>query len=92
MQEGNSMTQSPKRAASSAHKEIVLEDHLVSQLVTQQKYIDRTPPSPVDQDKVYDRALALDKDLMLRFIHSTQKEEWHRLLNVLRMVIMIQNF
>lgn len=60
------------RSASSAHKEIVLEDHLVAQLVGNQGYIERTPEE-------FDRDLALDKELVLRFVQETQPEEWQKL-------------
>jgi type I restriction enzyme, R subunit len=55
----------------SVHKEIMLEQHLVAQLVASQGYLERTP---VD----YDRALALDKALVLRFVRETQPEEWNK--------------
>jgi putative transposase len=52
--------ESPKKhAATSAHKEIVLEQHLVSQLVHGQGYAERSPED-------YDRPLALDTALLLR--------------------------
>jgi type I restriction enzyme R subunit len=63
----------PKRhAASSAHKETVLEQHLVSQLIQGQGYIGRSPED-------YDRQLALDKGLVLRFVRETQADEWQKL-------------
>jgi type I restriction enzyme R subunit len=58
--------------ASNAHKEIVLEQHLVSQLVQGQGYIERSPED-------YDRPLALDKGLVLRFARETQAQEWQKL-------------
>jgi type I restriction enzyme R subunit len=62
----------PKRPASSVHREIVLEEHLVTQLVQSQGYIERSPED-------YDRALALDKALALRFVRETQPDEWLKL-------------
>jgi len=59
-------------SAASAHKEIVLEEHLVARLVQDQGYIERSPDD-------YDRALALDKGLILRFIKETQPDEWRKL-------------
>ena len=50
----------------------MLEQHLVSQLVQGQGYIERSPED-------YDRALALDKALVLRFMRETQAEEWQKL-------------
>ena len=61
-----------KHAASSAHKEIVLEQHLVSQLVQGHGYVERSPED-------YDRPLALDKALLLRFVRETQAQEWQKL-------------
>jgi len=48
------MNDAPKHPASLVHREIVLEQHLVSQLVQRQGYIERSPDD-------YDRPLALDK-------------------------------
>jgi hypothetical protein len=45
------------RAADTAHREIVLEDHLVEQLVIRQGYRQRQPDD-------YDRASALDNPSM----------------------------
>jgi type I restriction enzyme R subunit len=59
-------------AASNAHREIVLEQHLVSQLVEGQGYLERSPEE-------YDRPLALDKALVLRFVRETQPDEWLKL-------------
>jgi type I restriction enzyme, R subunit len=61
-----------KHAASSAHKEIVLEQHLVSQLVQGQGYVERGPED-------YDRLLAIDKGLVLRFVREAQADEWQKL-------------
>ncbi len=54
------------------HKEIVLEQHLVSQLIRGQGYEERTPEH-------YDRPLALDLALVLRFVRDTQGDEWRKL-------------
>jgi type I restriction enzyme R subunit len=61
------------RAADSAHREIVLEDHLVEQLVTCQGYRERQPVH-------YDRPNALDKALVLEFVQRTQAGEWAKLV------------
>ena len=45
--------------ASSAHKEKVVQDHLISQLVTGQGYLRR------DAKTDYDRGLAMDRALVL---------------------------
>lgn len=62
-----------RHPAGSVHREIVLEQHVVSQLVQGQGYVERTPED-------YDRALALDKALVLRFVRETQADEWIKLL------------
>lgn len=59
-------------AADSIHREVVLEEHLVAQLVSQQGYIQRQPED-------YDRAIALDRELILRFVKDTQPGEWAKL-------------
>ena len=60
------------RTASAIHREIVLEDHLVARLVTDQGYVERSPES-------FDRGLALDKELVLRFVQESQPDEWTKL-------------
>src|SRR5690606_28145053 len=54
------------------HRETVLEDHLVAQLVRQQGYSERSPDD-------YDRASALDRELVVRFLRETQPQEWAKL-------------
>lgn len=61
------------RPADRAHREIVLEDHLVAKLVAHQGYRKRSPDS-------YDRASALDKALLLEFVQGTQANEWAKLI------------
>ncbi|WP_417814421.1 type I restriction endonuclease subunit R [Thalassospira alkalitolerans] len=60
-------------SAHSLHKEKVLQDHLIAELVCGEGYERRDPK--VD----YDRALAMDKGLVLRFIQNTQPEAWEKL-------------
>lgn len=55
-----------------AHKELVLQEHLVAQLVEGQGYELRTPTD-------YDRALAMDLELLLRFLRTTQPDDWAKL-------------
>lgn len=62
-----------KVPAQSAHKEQVLQDHLIDQLVAGEGYERCDPVTD------YDRALAMDKALVLRFIQDTQPEEWEKL-------------
>ena len=59
--------------ATSLHKEIVLEDHLVQQLVESQGYEQRAP-------EYFDRKLALDTEVLIAFIQETQPEEWDKLV------------
>ena len=59
-------------SADSAHREIVLEQHLVEQLVRKQGYVERSPGD-------FDRDLALDRALVLRFVRETQPEDWKKL-------------
>lgn len=54
------------------HKEKALQLHLVQQLVALQGYEERHPSA-------FDRALALDKELTLRFVRATQPNEWDQL-------------
>ncbi|MEQ8689386.1 MAG: type I restriction endonuclease [Pseudomonadales bacterium] len=58
--------------ASSAHKEVVLQQHLVAQLVSSEGYEERSADD-------FDRALAMDKECVLRFVKSTQPDEWAKL-------------
>jgi len=55
------------------HKERVLQDHLIEQLVQGESYELRDPVTS------YDRALAMDTALVLRFVQHTQPEEWNKL-------------
>ncbi|MFA7588231.1 MAG: type I restriction endonuclease, partial [Novosphingobium sp.] len=56
-------------AAHSIHKEIVVEERIVSQLVAGQGYLERAPDA-------YDRSSALDRDLVLNFVKTTQPDAW----------------
>lgn len=60
------------RSAASIHKEIVLEDHLAARLMALQGYEERQPED-------YDRSLAMDRGLVLRFLRATQPDEWLKL-------------
>src|ERR1044071_5458737 len=57
----------------SVHRERVLQDHLIDWLVTGEDYRRRDPGTD------YDRALAMDKALVLRFVQDTQPEDWQKL-------------
>ncbi len=60
------------RSADTVHREIVLEDHLVAQLVRERGYFERSPED-------FDRDLALDRELVLRFAQETQPDAWEKL-------------
>lgn len=53
-------------AAHNAHKEQVVQDHLIARLVAGEGYELR------DAKADYDRALAMDRALILRFVQNTQ--------------------
>jgi type I restriction enzyme R subunit len=61
-----------RHSATTIHREIVLEERLVSLLVAAHGYVERTPED-------YDRPLALDRELLLQFVRETQTEEWTKL-------------
>ena len=60
------------RSASTIHREVVLQDHLLACLVAEQGYEARPA-------EAFDRELALDRELLLRFLQATQAEEWQKL-------------
>ena len=55
------------------HRERVLQDHLIDQLVAGEEY------KRCDPETDYDCALAMDKELVLRFVRESQPEEWDKL-------------
>lgn len=62
-------------SAHNLHKEQVLQDHLIDRLVSGESYERR------DALTDYDRPLAMDKALVLRFVQDTQAEEWNKLVS-----------
>ncbi len=60
-------------AAHNVHKEQIVQDHLIARLVADEGYELRNAKAD------YHRALAMDKALVLRFVRSTQPEEWAKL-------------
>ncbi|MES9994006.1 MAG: DEAD/DEAH box helicase family protein [Candidatus Thiodiazotropha sp.] len=60
-------------SAHNVHKEQVLQDHLIDQLVSGESYERR------DATTDYDCTLAMDKELVLRFIKTTQSADWEKL-------------
>jgi len=59
--------------ATAIHKEQVVQDHLIAQLVTGEGYRQHDPA--ID----YDRTLALDKTLVREFVQKTQPDAWAKL-------------
>ena len=59
-----------------AHNEHAFELHVVHKLVTDQGYRER-------QDADYDKALALDTELVIEFVKASQPEVWRALENKL---------
>lgn len=55
------------------HMEKVVQDHLIDQLISGEGYERRDPKTD------YDRALAMDRELVLKFVQETQSEEWGKL-------------
>ncbi len=65
----------PVSQASSLHKEQVLQEHLIAQLVAHEGYERR------DAKTDYDRALAIDRAMVSRFVQATQQDAWERLVS-----------
>jgi type I restriction enzyme R subunit len=71
-----------EHAASNVHKEDVLQEHLIESLVSTQGYLRR-----VGSDKSrryvgeihFDKPLAMDRELVVRFLKTTQAESWEKL-------------
>ncbi len=60
-------------SANKLHQEYVLQNHIVELLVAGEGYEPRDPVTD------YDRALAMDRDLVLRFVQKSQPDAWDRL-------------
>lgn len=71
-----------EHAASNVHKENVLQEHLIERLVSTQGYIRRVGS---DQSAIYegevhfDKPLAMDRELVVRFLKETQPDSWDKL-------------
>ncbi|MCY4218065.1 MAG: DEAD/DEAH box helicase family protein, partial [Gammaproteobacteria bacterium] len=61
-------------SASKLHKEKTLQDHLAGRLASGEGYLPRN--SSTD----YDRPLAMDKELVLRFVQTAQQDAWDKLV------------
>ena len=55
------------------HRESVFEEHIVQSLVSQQGYIERTCATD------YDVGLAIDNELLIQFLKTTQPDAWQSL-------------
>jgi len=62
-------------AEGDAHKEAVLQEHLIDRLVLNEGYERR-----IASDH-YDKALAIDRELVLRFVQTTQEDAWNKLVD-----------
>lgn len=71
-----------QHAASSAHKEDVLQEHILESLVSKQGFERRvgSEKSREYTGKIhFDKSLAMDRELVLRFLKDTQSEAWDKL-------------
>jgi len=59
-------------SAHNLHKEKTLQEHIVRELEKCEGYVHRDPKTD------YDRVLAMDKDLALRFVQDMQKVSWKK--------------
>ena len=59
--------------AENLHREKVVQEHLAAQLVLHQGYLARQPED-------HDKALAVDRELLLRFLKETQPQAWEKLV------------
>lgn len=61
-------------SSQTVHRERVLQNHLIERLVTAEGYEQRVAATD------FDRALAMDRALVARFIQHTQREAWDKLV------------
>lgn len=66
------MTETATFTSAAIHTEVVVEGHLVENLVARLGYEERMPGD-------FDRGLALDRGILLRFIQETQPAAWRKL-------------
>lgn len=52
------------------HKELIFEKHIVNLLINEQNYLER------DSNNHYDKSLAIDKELFIRFLKTTQPDTY----------------
>ncbi|NTE33331.1 type I restriction endonuclease subunit R [Agrobacterium tumefaciens] len=64
-------------------RENALQEHIIDRLVLEQGYLRRTGSARSNNNYApvidYDKTLAMDRELVLRFIQTTQPEAWERL-------------
>ncbi len=58
--------------AENLHRENVIQEHLLNELVAQQGYIERLASH-------HDKETALDKELVVQFLQTTQADQWAKL-------------
>ena len=71
-----------QHTASNLHKEDVLQEHLIEQLVSTQEFERRvgSEKSRTYESEIhFDRSLAMDRELVLRFLKGTQAGAWEKL-------------
>ena len=61
-------------SAQNAHKEFVVQQHLIDGLVGDEGYVERDPLA------AFNRKWALDTGLLVRFLQATQRDEWDKLV------------
>ena len=61
-------------AAQNIHTEEILQEHLITELVNRQGYVRRVAKTD------YDKKLAMDPALVLRFVQNTQAQAWQKLV------------
>ena len=71
-----------EHAASNVHKEDVLQEHLIQSLIEGQGYERRVGSEKsraYEGDIHFDKSVAMDRELVVRFLKETQPESWEKL-------------
>lgn len=71
-----------QHAASNLHKEDVLQEHLIQSLISTQAFIRRAGSEKsrfYSGESHFDKSLAMDRELVLQFLKSTQPASWEKL-------------
>ncbi|WP_419739228.1 type I restriction endonuclease [Ruegeria sp.] len=61
-------------SAQASHREFVVQQHLIDELVSGEGYFER------DSQANYDRKRAMDTELLVQFLRATQSDEWDKLV------------